>query len=199
VRAGRQRRRQSQRLLTMVAAPRASGTDGPVSGGGSVRWAISAAPPWNLMDASARCRVAGRTRFPRPGRALRTLAALLRFSGDDVRRVQVLSGGEKARWYGRSCSTTRQCLVLDEPTNHLDMAPRRCWSRRFAIRGPIVYDPRQALQGRAVNRVLDDAEGFINTAAGLTETWRVQDTRRLGCGAEGATRSEVLVGSARGR
>jgi len=57
-----------------------------------------------------------------PGRA-RFLAGLMMFEGDDgLKKISVLSGGEKSRvLLGRLIATPVNLLLLDEPTNHLDL------------------------------------------------------------------------------
>lgn len=56
------------------------------------------------------------------GRA-RSLAGLMMFSGDTaLKKVRVLSGGERSRvLLGKILATSCNLLLLDEPTNHLDM------------------------------------------------------------------------------
>lgn len=56
------------------------------------------------------------------GRA-RSLAGLMMFSGDSaLKRIKVLSGGERSRvLLGKILATSCNLLLLDEPTNHLDM------------------------------------------------------------------------------
>ncbi len=53
----------------------------------------------------------------------RNIAGMMMFEGDDaLKRVRVLSGGEKNRlMLGRIIATPVNLLLLDEPTNHLDM------------------------------------------------------------------------------
>ncbi|MDR2884705.1 MAG: ATP-binding cassette domain-containing protein [Deferribacteraceae bacterium] len=55
--------------------------------------------------------------------AVRTICASMLFSGDDaLKKIKILSGGEKCRvMLGRILATPASCLLLDEPTNHLDM------------------------------------------------------------------------------
>jgi ATP-binding cassette subfamily F protein 3 len=53
----------------------------------------------------------------------RNICGAVMFEGDDaLKKISVLSGGEKARvLLGKILATPSNLLFLDEPTNHLDM------------------------------------------------------------------------------
>ena len=98
--------------------------------------------------------------FPQAGQgALRNLAGMFQFSGDDVdKSIPVLSGGEKARLaLARLLFAAPNLLVLDEPTNHLDLLTKRALVRALtAYEGTVVFVSHDRAFLRAIaNRVLE--------------------------------------------
>ena len=106
--------------------------------------------------------------------ALRTLAGVFGFSGDDVEKpCRILSGGEKARLVlAKMLFDPPNFLILDEPTNHLDMTTKEMLVealKNFEGTMLFVSHDRNFL-GMLSNRVLElTAEGPRVYGGGYTE------------------------------
>jgi ATPase subunit of ABC transporter with duplicated ATPase domains len=91
--------------------------------------------------------------------ALRTLAGVFGFSGDDVDKpVRILSGGEKARLVlATMLFDPPNFLVLDEPTNHLDMDTKEMLVGALAsYQGTMLFVSHdRSFLGAVSNRVLE--------------------------------------------
>lgn len=102
--------------------------------------------------------------------------ARFQFYGEDVdKRIEVLSGGERARLY-LACVMLedRDCLILDEPTNHLDMEAREAVEQALqAFQGTIiaVTHDRQFLTN-CCTKILEIDAGTITTYDGNYEVYR---------------------------
>jgi ATP-binding cassette, subfamily F, member 3 len=93
----------------------------------------------------------------------RSLLGAMLFSGDDVyKRVEVLSGGERARLaLAKVLAHPSNCLLLDEPTNNLDIVAKDTLLdalRRFPGTVIIVSHDRFILN-ELVNEVLEVGQG----------------------------------------
>jgi ATPase subunit of ABC transporter with duplicated ATPase domains len=97
---------------------------GDVQLGASVKLGYFAQHAMDLLDGELTVWTTLDRAFPSTSQgALRTLAGVFGFPGDDVDKpVRLLSGGEKARLVmARMLYDPPNFLVLDEPTNHLDV------------------------------------------------------------------------------
>ncbi len=91
--------------------------------------------------------------------ALRTLAGVFGFSGDDIEKpCRILSGGEKARLVlAKMLYDPPNFLVLDEPTNHLDMTTKEMLVRALGnFEGTMLFVSHdRAFLAALSNRVLE--------------------------------------------
>ncbi len=102
--------------------------------------------------------------------SLRNLLGSFLFRGDDVfKRVDVLSGGEKARLaLAMTISSPSNVMMLDEPTNHLDIESREALAVALdAYKGTvIIVSHDRYFIDQICNRVFELEDGFINIYEG---------------------------------
>jgi ATPase subunit of ABC transporter with duplicated ATPase domains len=113
-------------LLKMIAGASAPDS-GSVRLGASLTMGYFAQQSLEVLNADITVAEQLQRDFPQEGiGALRTLAGVFQFSGDDVdKKIRSLSGGEKSRLaMARMLFNPPNFLVLDEPTNHLDLATK---------------------------------------------------------------------------
>ncbi|EYF02826.1 ABC-F family ATP-binding cassette domain-containing protein [Chondromyces apiculatus] len=133
---------------------------GRINVGGSVKMAYFAQHAMELLDPAQSVWETLTGAFPlaSPG-ALRTLAGVFGFPGDDVDKpCRILSGGEKARLVlAKMLYDPPNFLVLDEPTNHLDMATKEMLINALAdFEGTMLFVSHDRhFLGALSNRVLE--------------------------------------------
>ncbi len=116
----------------------------------------------------------------------RTVAGVMMFEGDDaLKKISVLSGGEKSRvLLGKIILNEANLLILDEPTNHLDMYSSEALKR--AIKNfpgaVIIVTHSEGFIEEVANRLVI----FDNGKADIFEGGYQDFIRRIGWGGEEA-------------
>lgn len=112
------------------------------------------------------------------------LAGSLLFSGDDVRkRIQVLSGGEKARvTLARLLLMRPSVLLLDEPTNHLDFDTVEALTQALkAFEGAIIaVSHDRGFIARLASRIIEVDCGRAELYPGTYDEYVWSLSKRLG-------------------
>lgn len=108
------------------------------------------------------------------------MAGSLLFSGDDIKKkIQVLSGGEKARVaLGQILLKRSPLLLLDEPTNHLDFDTVEALTEalRDYAGTVIVVSHDRSFIGRVSTKILEIRDGYVDVFPGTYDeyVWSLQ-------------------------
>ena len=104
-----------------------------------------------------------------------TLGRLLFGSNDVVKKVKVLSGGEKGRMlYGKLLLLRPNVLIMDEPTNHMDMESIESLNMALEkYKGTLIFvsHDRQFVSSRATQIIELDGKGGYEYYLGDYESY----------------------------
>jgi ATP-binding cassette, subfamily F, member 3 len=131
-------------------------------------------------------------------RASRTICGIMMFEGDDaLKKINVLSGGEKSRvLLGKLLVSPSNLLLLDEPTNHLDMESVDSLIEALdAYEGSVIIVVHsEMILNSLVNRLIVFDDGRVSVFEGTYDEF----LRRVGWKSEAAAAAEKPVSPARG-
>jgi len=148
------------------------GNDQPDSG--NFKWGVSTRrayfPKDNSQFFNSELNIADWLRQYSPNREeeyIRSYLGRMLFSGEDaLKKVNILSGGEKARcMFTRMMVTQPNVLILDEPTNHLDLESITALNRGLSkFPGTILFSSHDhELIQTVANRIIEiTANGYID-------------------------------------